>query len=106
MRFTAGIVFLLSAALCSCAQPAATPDSKAAQEGEASLPRFVGLVGTKTQHAPLFLGVPDTNFYCLRSFIDRRSGETRHQLYVSDSYSDAERRWDTARDGAGHALRF
>jgi len=68
--------------------------------------RFIGLIGTKAQHAPPFLGVPDTNFYCLRSFIDRQTGETRHQLYVSDSYSDAERRWDTARDGAGHALRF
>lgn len=68
--------------------------------------RFVGLIGAKAQHAPLFLGVPETNFYCLRSFVDRQTGETRHQLYVSDSYSGAERRWGSARDEAGHALRF
>src|SRR5262249_49079032 len=29
-----------------------------------------------------------------------------HQLYISDSYSGAERRWDAARDAAGRALRF
>jgi len=68
--------------------------------------RFVGLVGTKAQHAPPYLGVPETNFYCLRSFVDRQTGETRHQLYVSDSYSGAERRWGAARDEAGHTLRF
>ena len=33
-------------------------------------------------------------------------GETRHQLYVSDSYSGPERHWDAARDGAGHPLRL
>lgn len=73
---------------------------------EDSTSRFVGLIGTKAQHAPPFLGVPETNFYCLRSFVDRQTGETRHQLYVSDSYSGAERRWGAARDEAGHALRF
>jgi hypothetical protein len=69
-------------------------------------PRFIGLIGTKAQHAPPFLGVPETNFYCLRSFIDRQTGETQHQLYVSDSYSGAERHWNAARDDAGHPLRF
>jgi hypothetical protein len=68
--------------------------------------RFVGLIGTRAQHAPPFLGVPETNFYCLRSFIDRQTGEARHQLYVSDSYSGAERRWDAAHDAGGHPLRF
>jgi hypothetical protein len=49
--------------------------------------------------------VPETNFYCLRSFLDRQTGETRHQLYVSDSYSGPERHWDAARDGGGRTLR-
>jgi hypothetical protein len=68
--------------------------------------RFIGLIGTKAQHAPPFLGVPETNFYCLRTFVDRQTGETRHQLYVSDSYSGTERGWDAARDSDGHVLRF
>ncbi|HYZ41057.1 MAG TPA: hypothetical protein VE687_10595 [Stellaceae bacterium] len=64
------------------------------------------MIGTRMQHAPPFLGVPETNFYCLRSFVDRQTGETLHQLYVSDSYSGAERHWNAAHDGAGHPLRF
>jgi hypothetical protein len=86
-------------------QPGAHAEGVASTPGDANS-RFVGLIGTKVQHAPPFLGVPETNFYCLRSFIDRQTGETRHQLYVSDSYAGAERRWDAAHDGGGHALRF
>jgi hypothetical protein len=103
---------LLGAALTGCAQPPpaeapAQPSAAAAAPARENTPsRFVGLIGTRAQHAPPFLGVPETNFYCLRSFIDRQTGETRHQLYVSDSYSGPERHWDAARDGAGHALRF
>ena len=102
----------LGLALEACAQ-ARPPEAPAQPSAAAVAPprentpsRFVGLIGTRAQHAPPFLGVPETNFYCLRSFIDRQTGETRHQLYVSDSYSGPERRWDAARDGAGHALRF
>jgi hypothetical protein len=68
--------------------------------------RFIAFIGPKTQHAPLFLGIPETNFYCLRSFIDRRTGETAHQLYVTDSYFGAERGWNAARDSAGAPLSF
>jgi len=76
-----------------------------AQQDPSSL-RFIGVIGTKAQHSPPFLGVPETNFYCLRSFVDRQTGETLHQLYVSDSYSGPERRWSAARDATGHPLRF
>ncbi len=99
-------------ALAACAQTpppegSAQPSAAAAAPATEAVPsRFVGLIGTRAQHAPPFLGVPETNFYLLRSFLDRQTGETRHQLYVSDSYSGPERRWDAARDGAGHALRF
>jgi hypothetical protein len=105
---------LFGLALAACAQhlPTDTPGQPSADVGttapvrEETASRFVGLIGTKAQHAPPFLGVPETNFYCLRSFVDRQTGETLHQLYVSDSYAGEERHWDAARDGAGHALRF
>jgi hypothetical protein len=102
----------LGLALAACAQapPAqapAQPSAAAVAPARGDIPsRFVGLIGTRAQHAPPFLDVPETNFYCLRSFLDRQTGETRHQLYVSDSYSGPERHWDAARDGGGHALRF
>jgi hypothetical protein len=102
----------LGLALAACAQAPppkapAQPSAAAVAPAREDIPsRFVGLIGTKAQHAPPFLGVPETNFYCLRSFLDRQTGETRHQLYVSDSYSGPERRWDAARDGGGRVLRF
>jgi hypothetical protein len=102
----------LGLALAACAQPRppeapAQPSASAVTPTREDIPsRFVGLIGTRARHSPPFLGVPETNFYCLRSFLDRQTGETRHQLYVSDSYSGPERHWDAARDGGGHALRF
>ena len=101
----------LGLALAACAQapPAeapAQPSAPAVAPARGDIPsRFVGLIGTRAQHAPPFLGVPETNFYCLRSFLDRQTGETRHQLYVSDSYSGPERHWDAARGDGGRTLR-
>jgi hypothetical protein len=69
-------------------------------------PRFVAFVGSKAQHAPPFLNIPGTNFYCLRSFVDLQTGEAAHQLYVSDSYFGAERGWNAAHDNAGSPLPF
>jgi hypothetical protein len=106
---------LSGSVLAACASP--TPPESITKPGAAGgthavatqqdLPsRFVGMIGVKAQHAPPFLGVPETNFYCLRSFIDRQTGDTQHQLYVADSYAGAERGWNAARDSAGHPLRF
>jgi hypothetical protein len=102
------LAVLLTAALTACAhpQPSAESGATVVAAREDATPRFIGVIGARAQHAPLFLGVPETNFYCLRSFVDRRTGETEHQLYVSDSYYGKERRWDAARDGAGRSLRF
>jgi hypothetical protein len=111
---------LLSAALAACAQlapPEIAPQPAHAQpalpgRGAAVAARedlsghFIALTGPKRPHAPPFLDVAGTNFYCLRSFIDRRTGVIEHQLYVSDSYSGAERNWNAARDGSGEPLRF
>jgi hypothetical protein len=103
------LVISLGVALASCAavaprEPATGIPGVEARED--SPHRFITFVGAKAQHAPPFLGIPETNFYCLRSFIDRRTGETAHQLYVTDSYFGAQRGWNGARDGAGTPLPF
>ncbi|HEV8679552.1 MAG TPA: hypothetical protein VGQ90_09275 [Stellaceae bacterium] len=68
--------------------------------------RFIAFVGPRRQHAEPFLGVPGTNFYALRSWLDTKTGERAHQLYVEDSYSGTERNWEAARDKDGNKLRF
>jgi hypothetical protein len=111
---------LFGAVLSACAPPppdpstpapaSAAPAADAAQQtapADSRLSaRFIGFVGAKLQHDPPFLGSPYSNFYCLRSFLDRQTGETAHQLYVADSYFGAERGWDGAHDGPGNALPF
>lgn len=104
----------LGVALTACAQLA--PARAPAQPDPAGVPvvmardnpsdRFLGFIGPKAQHAPPFLDIPGTNFYCLRSFLDRRTGAVEHQLYVSHSYFGAERDWNSARDSAGRSLQF
>jgi len=100
---------LLGMTLTSCAQLTPRPPDTGVLVTEAredSSHRFILFIGPKAQHAPPFLGIPETNFYCLRSFVDRRTGETAHQLYVTDSYFGAERGWNAARDSAGAPLSF
>lgn len=108
-KIRGALAVLLAFALTACAQPpqpSTSGDPAAAAAPVDPMPRFIGVVGTRVQHSPPFLGVPETNFFCLRSFIDLQTGERLHQLYVSDSYSGPERHWDAARDGAGYPLRF
>ena len=111
MRGVTLLSALIGIGLTACAQltPAedpTEPGKTAAAALEEQSPRFIGVVGARAQHAPPFLGVAETNFYCLRSFVDRGTGQTLHQLYVSDSYFGAERHWHAAHDGAGRPLRF
>src|SRR5262249_31109223 len=63
----------LGLALAACAQtppprpathPSAGPGTVVSASDDPSS-RFIGLIGTRVQHAPPFLGVPETNFYCL-----------------------------------------
>ena len=103
------LVIPLGMTLASCAAVAPPQPATGTQGVEAredSSHRFITFIGPKAQHAPPFLGVPETNFYCLRSFVDRRTGETAHQLYVTDSYFGAERGWNAARDSTGASLPF
>jgi hypothetical protein len=100
----------LVVALAACAEltPGETvaPGTPVVAARQDLSPRFVAFVGPKAQHAPPFLNIPGTNFYCLRSFVDLQTGETAHQLYVADSYFGAERGWNAARDSAGSPLQF
>ncbi len=103
------LAVFLGVALSSCTQLASrhpVAGTPVVEVREDSSQRFIGFIGPKAQHAPRFLDIPETNFYCLRSFVDRRTGETAHQLYVSDSYLGAEREWNAARDSTGAALPF
>lgn len=100
----------LLALLCGCAGEAGAPIAAAPAGGVSRSVeqggKFIALVGPRRQHGEPFLGVPSTNFYALRSWVDTRTGEAVHQLYVEDSYFGAERHWNAARDGAGRELRF
>ena len=82
-------------------QPADVVTISAEQGG-----RFLAFVGPRHEQAPPFLGVPNTNFYALRSWLDTRTGAHVTQLYVEDSYFGAKRDWDAARDAAGQKLKF
>ena len=68
--------------------------------------KFLAFVGPKLQHTEAFLGVDDTNYFCLRSWLDTRNGEVAHQVYVEDSYYGAPYRWDGAHDADNKTLRF
>jgi hypothetical protein len=86
-------------------EPVAAPEmvAQASEEGG----RIIALVGPQQQHDAPFLGVPNTNFYALRSWLDTRSGQATTQLYVEDSYVGGERAYDAARDAqGGRQLRF
>lgn len=102
----AAALLLGGAALAACA--ATTPPSRPAAPAaeRQATPRFVAVVGPLEQHEPPFLGVSYSNFYCLRSLLDRRTGDVATQLYVADSYFGAERRWQSAQDGDGEKLPF
>jgi hypothetical protein len=121
----AALPLLLTAALTGCGGMAGAPSGSTTTGGTAAggtsasgrTPtaiavsaeqggRFIGLTGPQQPHTEPFLGVPGTNYYALRSWIDRQRGETVHQLYVSDSYAGPRRDWYAARDTQGRPLRF
>ena len=100
----AAALLLLTLAACGAAPPTVQLANAVAMSREQG-GRFIGLVGPRTQHEEPFLGVPNTNFSAMRSWIDTATGETIHQLYVEDSYFGAKRSWNAA-SANGQALRF
>ena len=68
--------------------------------------RFIAFVSPRLQHSEPYLGVAGTNFFALRSWYDAKTGETAHQVYVSDSYQGGPYRWDGVHDLEKKALRF
>jgi hypothetical protein len=115
MLVRAAAPFLLTAVLAGCGGMASAPPGGTPANGRQATAiavsseqggRFIGLTGPQRQHAEPFLGVPGTNFFALRTWIDRRTGETVTQLYVSDSYAGQPRDWYAARDAQGRPLRF
>lgn len=100
-------------ALGGCAmlapEPAALPPQKGAEGIEITKQqngRFIAFVSPRLQHTEPFLGVAGTNFFALRSWLDTRTGEVAHQLYVADSYYGGPYRWDGAHDSDNKPLRF
>jgi hypothetical protein len=67
--------------------------------------RFIALVGPEVRIEPPFFGTPNTNVARLRSFLDRRTGETANQLYVTASYN-GNHDWNAAHDSSGRTLQF
>ena len=103
---------LLGLALAGCAivhpeeklppQPAAQGVELTKQQGG----RFIAFVGPKLQHTEMFLGVSDTNYFALRSWLDNKTGEVANQLYVEDSYYGGPFLWDGVHDADGKKLHF
>jgi hypothetical protein len=102
---------ILAAALGGCSlmpneklapQPGADQVEMTKEQGG----KFLAFVGPKLQHTEAFLGVEDTNYFCLRSWLDTRNGEVLHQVYVEDSYYGSPYRWDGAHDADNKKLRF
>ena len=108
MRGAARSACILTLVLCACARlpsPIWSP-VPGVMVLRTPLSRYVEIVGPRHQHAPPFLNIRGTNFFVLRSWLDRRTGRATTQLYVSDSYRGPERMWDAAYDPAGAALPF
>lgn len=86
--------------------PLAPPEAQGVTVTKEQGGRFLAFVGPQKQHAEPFLGVSDTNFFALRSWLDNKNGEVAHQLYVETSYFGAPAKWDAARDQANTKLGF
>lgn len=102
----------LGLAVAGCAADAPTPPPAAADVPKTPAvvvredlsPRYVAFIGPKILFDKPFLDVPDTNYFALRSWLDRKTGDVEHQLYVSESYFGEKRTWLGARDGEGDTL--
>ncbi len=104
---------LLTLGGCAMLAPAPTPLPLPPQKGGEGVEitkqqngRFVAFVSPRLQHTEPFLGVAGTNFFALRSWLDTKTGQAAHQLYVADSYYGGPYRWDGAHSSDNQPLRF
>lgn len=102
---------LLGLALSACAANVPPPAAAGAGQPTPTVvvredlsPRYIEFIGPKILFAKPFLGVPDTNYFALRSWLDKETGVVAHQLYVTESYIGPRRKWASARDDKGNAL--
>ena len=109
-QFAAGALLALALGGCAILHPdEPLPPQPAAQGVELTKEqggRFIAFVGPKQQHTEPFLGVSDTNYFALRSWLDNKTGEVAHQLYVEDSYDGGPHRWNGAHDQDNKPLVF
>jgi hypothetical protein len=111
IRHLTAAAVLLTLGGCAMLAPAPTPlpPQKGAESVEITKQqngRFIAFVSPRLQHTEPFLGVAGTNFFALRSWLDTKTGEAAHQLYVADSYYGGPYRWDGAHGSDNRPLRF
>ncbi len=104
-------IAFIALALCGCGTllPELNPPPKGGDSVELTKQqngRFIAFVGPRLQHTEPFLGVAGTNFFALRSWLDTKTGDVAHQLYVADSYYGGPYRWEGVHDGDNKPLRF
>ncbi|MBV9552312.1 MAG: hypothetical protein JO032_05910 [Alphaproteobacteria bacterium] len=111
LKFAAGAAVALALAGSGILQseeklPAAAPEATGVELTKQQGGRFIAFTGQRLQHTQPFLGVEDTNYFLLRSWLDNKTGETAHQLYVADSYFGAPIKWNGVHDRDNKPLRF
>jgi hypothetical protein len=106
----AGALLALSLGACALLNPEEKlppqPQAESVELTKEQGGRFIAFVGPKLQHTQPFLGVSDTNYFVLRSWLDNKTGETAHQVYVEDSYYGGPYLWNGAHDADNNKLRF
>ena len=97
-----GIILVLALGGCAGMQPEekmpAQPQAPGVELTKEQGGRFIAFVSPKQQHTEPFLGVDDTNYFCLRSWLDNKTGETAHQLYAEYSYYGGPYQWNGVYD--------
>jgi PDZ domain-containing protein len=101
----------LGAAVIALALVACTPRPPLAQQPQ---PQAVQIEDDNFSPQATFIGVNQLDTavpgsfqeWLLRSFVDKRSGEVTHQLYVHVGYTGLRRRYETATDDHATPLRF
>jgi hypothetical protein len=109
-HFVASAMLALALGGCAGLQPneklPAQPQAPGVELTKQQGGRFIAFVSPKQQHTEPFLGVDDTNYFCLRSWLDNKTGETAHQLYIEESYYGGPYLWNGAYDTANTKLKF